>query len=59
MSLEAELAGLDISEHGMYGYPEQSLSDVELPGITPPPARSIKLGAGRAPAPYGEAVPSS
>ena len=59
VSVEEELAGLDISEHGMYGYPEQFLSDVELPGITPPPARSIKLGAAHAPAPMGEAVPSS
>ena len=29
---EEEIAGLDISEHGMYGYPEQFIPDAELYG---------------------------
>jgi Amt family ammonium transporter len=48
----AELAGLDISEHGMYGYPEQFIPDAELYGAAVPP--SIKLN-GHAPAPAGSA----
>ena len=32
VSAEAEAAGLDISEHGMYGYPEQFIPDAELYG---------------------------
>jgi Amt family ammonium transporter len=48
VSAEAEIAGLDISEHGMYGYPEQFIPDAELYGAAATPA--IKLG-GRAPAP--------
>jgi Amt family ammonium transporter len=31
-----EDAGLDISEHGMYGYPEQFISQEEYPGGPPP-----------------------
>ena len=41
-------AGLDISEHGMYGYPEQFIPDAELYGVAAAPA--VKLG-GRAPSP--------
>jgi Amt family ammonium transporter len=48
VTAEAEIAGLDISEHGMYGYPEQFIPDAELYGAAATPA--IKLG-GRAPAP--------
>src|SRR5215212_5211385 len=48
VSEEAEIAGLDISEHGMYGYPEQFIPDAELYGPAVPP--SIKLN-GHAPAP--------
>src|SRR5918997_494831 len=48
VSEEAEIAGLDISEHGMYGYPEQFIPDVELYGS--PAATSIKLN-GHAPTP--------
>src|SRR5215204_1987047 len=48
VSAEAEMAGLDISEHGMYGYPEQFIPDAELYGAAATPA--IKLG-GRSPAP--------
>jgi Amt family ammonium transporter len=32
VSEEEELAGLDISEHGMYGYPEQFIPAPELVG---------------------------
>jgi ammonium transporter, Amt family len=48
VSAEAEMAGLDISEHGMYGYPEQFIPDAELYGVGATPA--IKR-SGRAPAP--------
>jgi Amt family ammonium transporter len=30
-----EDAGLDISEHGMYGYPEQFIPAPELVGVAP------------------------
>jgi Amt family ammonium transporter len=33
---EEEDAGLDISEHGMYGYPEQFIPAPELIGVAPP-----------------------
>ena len=33
VSEEEELAGLDISEHGMYGYPEQFIPQEEYPGV--------------------------
>jgi ammonium transporter, Amt family len=52
VSEEAELAGLDISEHGMYGYPEQFIPDAELYGPGVPP--SIKLN-GHTPATAGSA----
>jgi Amt family ammonium transporter len=52
VSEEAEVAGLDISEHGMYGYPEQFIPDAELYGAAVPP--SIKLN-GHTPAPAGSA----
>ena len=48
VSADAELAGLDISEHGMYGYPEQFIPDAELYGGSA--AAPIKV-AGPAPAP--------
>ncbi len=32
VSPEEERAGLDISEHGMYGYPEQFIPEAELVG---------------------------
>jgi ammonium transporter, Amt family len=47
VSAEDEEAGLDISEHGMYGYPEQFIPEAELVGysgptdgqvLAPPPA---------------------
>ena len=43
-----EIAGLDISEHGMYGYPEQFIPDAELYGPVAPPL--IRLGGVHAPA---------
>jgi ammonium transporter, Amt family len=48
---EEEEAGLDISEHGMYGYPEQFIPAPELVGATPgpPPAeRAAAVLPGRA-----------
>jgi ammonium transporter, Amt family len=38
VSAEAEIAGLDIAEHGMYGYPEQFIPDAELYGTPAVPA---------------------
>src|SRR4051795_8165335 len=40
VSLEDEEAGLDISEHGMYGYPEQFIPAPELVGYGAVPAAS-------------------
>ncbi len=37
VSEEEEEAGLDIAEHGMYGYPEQFIPAPELVGYAPPP----------------------
>jgi Amt family ammonium transporter len=48
VTAEQEQAGLDISEHGMYGYPEQFIPDAELYGPVAPP--SIRLGGAHAPA---------
>jgi len=47
VSAEEEDAGLDISEHGMYGYPEQFIPAPELVGYAPPGAapRSGASGA--------------
>ena len=42
VTAEEEDAGLDISEHGMYGYPEQFIPAPELIGYSPAPG-----GAGR------------
>jgi Amt family ammonium transporter len=36
VSADEEDAGLDISEHGMYGYPEQFIPAPELIGYTAP-----------------------
>jgi ammonium transporter, Amt family len=38
VSADEEEAGLDISEHGMYGYPEQFIPAPELIGYSPVPA---------------------
>jgi ammonium transporter, Amt family len=40
VSAEEEDAGLDISEHGMYGYPEQFIPAPELVGYATPPGGS-------------------
>jgi Amt family ammonium transporter len=57
VTAEEEAAGLDISEHGMYGYPEQFISDAELYGPAVP--ASIKLnGHAPAPAESAEAAPA-
>src|SRR5215210_2491489 len=54
---EQEMAGLDISEHGMYGYPEQFIPDAEMYGPAVP--ASIKLnGHAGAPAGSTEAAPA-
>jgi ammonium transporter, Amt family len=50
VSAEEEDAGLDISEHGMYGYPEQFI---------PQPEYSTGLPFGAVPAPSGAPVPAS
>lgn len=42
VSEDHELAGLDISEHGMFGYPEQF---IEVPGAQPEAARPVLTGA--------------
>ena len=42
---EQEDAGLDIVEHGMYGYPEQFIPAPELIGYSPS-ARAAGAGAG-------------
>jgi ammonium transporter, Amt family len=47
---EEEDAGLDISEHGMYGYPEQFIPQPEYPGAAsgPLPTGQPALGTARA-----------
>ncbi len=52
VSAEEELAGLDISEHGMYGYPEQFIpaeeygfASVTPAGTSPSPAPSVSATA--------------
>ena len=49
VSAEEEDAGLDISEHGMYGYPEQFIPAPELIGYASPPSGSRDIPR-RAPA---------
>jgi Amt family ammonium transporter len=49
VSAEEEDAGLDISEHGMYGYPEQFIPAPELVGYATPPGGSRDIPK-RAPA---------
>jgi Amt family ammonium transporter len=47
VSEEEELAGLDISEHGMYGYPEQFIPAPELVGYgAAPQGTAAAAGAG-------------
>jgi ammonium transporter, Amt family len=54
VSDEAEEAGLDIAEHGMYGYPEQFIPAPELVGFSAPPLRGTPP-----PAPTTKEVPAS
>jgi len=51
VSAEEEEAGLDISEHGMYGYPEQFIPAPELVGYGAIPAAAHSAGAGVIPTP--------
>jgi Amt family ammonium transporter len=44
VSEEEEDAGLDISEHGMYGYPEQFIPPAELIGYGGGPSATVPLG---------------
>jgi ammonium transporter, Amt family len=55
VSAEEEDAGLDISEHGMYGYPEQFIPAPELIGYAP---SATPVVPGRAPAPSTREVPA-
>jgi Amt family ammonium transporter len=55
VSAEEEDAGLDISEHGMYGYPEQFIPAPELVGYAPAAA---PVTPGRTPAPTTREVPA-
>ena len=56
VSEEEEDAGLDISEHGMYGYPEAFIPPAELigfgggPTATVPPAPVTAMAAKESPA---------
>jgi Amt family ammonium transporter len=46
VTAEEEEAGLDIAEHGMYGYPEQFIPAPEIgAGSTGPVADSARIGA--------------
>jgi Amt family ammonium transporter len=53
---EEEYAGLDISEHGMYGYPEQFIPAPELVGYGAAPTAAPMPGAGRTPIPTTKEV---
>jgi len=55
VSEEDEDAGLDISEHGMYGYPEQFIPTPELEGYGALSSRPYSPGA---PAPTSQEVPA-
>jgi Amt family ammonium transporter len=55
VSAEEEEAGLDISEHGMYGYPEQFIPAPELVGYAP---AATPVAPGRTPAPSTREVPA-
>jgi Amt family ammonium transporter len=55
VSAEEEDAGLDISEHGMYGYPEQFIPAPELVGYAP---AATPVVPGRSPAATTREVPA-
>jgi Amt family ammonium transporter len=46
VTADEEVAGLDISEHGMYGYPEQFIPAPELIGYSAAPSRAREQPAG-------------
>jgi Amt family ammonium transporter len=46
-----EDAGLDISEHGMYGYPEQFIPQGEFPGAATSPTAAASAATAVRPAP--------
>jgi ammonium transporter, Amt family len=60
VSADEEDAGLDISEHGMYGYPEQFIPAPELIGYeAPEPAVAAVTGrTGMAPTATKQEVPA-
>ena len=55
MTADEEEAGLDISEHGMYGYPEQFIPAPELVGYAAAP----RSGPRPRRAPTTQEVPAS
>ena len=55
VTAEEEDAGLDISEHGMYGYPEQFIPAPELVGYAP---AATPVVPDRTPAPSTREVPA-
>jgi Amt family ammonium transporter len=46
-----EDAGLDIAEHGMYGYPEQFIPQGEFPGAPTSPSAAASAATAVKPAP--------
>jgi len=59
VSEEEELAGVDISSHGMYGYPEQFIPQPEYPSTLPvePHVAGTPVGPPAAGTPAGAPVP--
>src|SRR3712207_334050 len=58
VSDDAEEAGLDIAEHGMYGYPEQFIPAPELVGYGGPPATRAATGGAVSPQASTREVPA-
>jgi ammonium transporter, Amt family len=58
VSAEEEDAGLDISEHGMYGYPEQFIPAPELVGYTVTPGNALREPRMPAAPPQATEVPA-
>jgi Amt family ammonium transporter len=58
VSAEEEDAGLDISEHGMYGYPEQFIPAPELVGYTVTPGHAAREPRMPAASPKATEVPA-
>jgi Amt family ammonium transporter len=59
VTAEEEEAGLDISEHGMYGYPEQFIPEPELIGYGAMPADTKGYNPEAAPVRAATAVPAN